>query len=127
MSDPTAGGVDEASTSAPELGGHGDTERAHVLLRLLRGALGGALVAGGVVLTVLPGPGLLLILVGLGILSVDYPAAARLRDRVLRHAAASGRHARAAARRILVLLLVVLLVTVVVTAALSALVVGALS
>jgi hypothetical protein len=41
----------------------------------------------GAALLVLPGPGIALILAGLGLLSLEFRWARRLRDRVLRHAA----------------------------------------
>ena len=44
--------------------------------------LGGVVILVGVVLLVLPGPGLLVIALGLAVLATEYPAARRLLDRV---------------------------------------------
>jgi uncharacterized protein (TIGR02611 family) len=44
--------------------------------------VGVALIAVGVVLLVLPGPGLLLMALGLAVLATEYPAAQRLLDRL---------------------------------------------
>lgn len=74
-----------------------ETARAHLLVRLARGGAGILLAGVGVALTVLPGPGVLLILAGLGILAIDYPFAARLRDRLL----TTGGHLAGRAGRIL--------------------------
>lgn len=54
------------------------------LRRLARTLAGGGLVAVGVALLVLPGPGLLLIAVGVSILAVDYLWARRLLHRIKR-------------------------------------------
>jgi hypothetical protein len=48
--------------------------------RVTVGLIGGALVLVGIVLLVLPGPGLLLVLAGLVVLSVEFPAAERYID-----------------------------------------------
>jgi hypothetical protein len=86
-----------------------ETARAHVLVRLVRGAAGIALTIVGVALTVLPGPGVLLILAGLGILAIDYPFAARLRDRLLTTGGHLAGRAGRILRRVLALLGVALL------------------
>jgi uncharacterized protein (TIGR02611 family) len=44
--------------------------------------VGVALIAAGIVLLVLPGPGLLLMALGLAVLATEYPAAQRLLDRL---------------------------------------------
>ena len=44
--------------------------------------VGVALIAAGVVLLVLPGPGLLVMALGLAVLATEYPAAQRLLDRL---------------------------------------------
>lgn len=44
--------------------------------------VGVTLIAVGIVLLVLPGPGLLLMAVGLAVLATEYPAAQRLLDRI---------------------------------------------
>lgn len=113
-----------------ETGAHEHDERdarAHLLIRLLRGAGGILVIAVGVALTVLPGPGVLLILGGLGLLAIDYPFAARLRDRLLhtgtQYAGTAGRILKRAVLRIalaaaitvsLVILLVAAIVVVLV-------------
>ncbi|MEY4009956.1 MAG: putative transrane protein [Actinomycetota bacterium] len=66
--------------------------RPHVLTRAVRIAGGTATTLTGVALLVLPGPGIVLIVAGLGILGKDIPMAARLQQRMMTHAkrAASG-------------------------------------
>lgn len=58
--------------------------------RAIIGLVGAALVVAGVVLLVLPGPGLLLVLAGLLILATEFPAVGRyvgpVRDRAMRAA-----------------------------------------
>lgn len=54
--------------------------RAHLLVRVGRICGGAAVLLAGLVLMVLPGPGLVLIIAGLTILAVDIPFARRLRD-----------------------------------------------
>ena len=44
--------------------------------------IGGLLIVVGAVLLVLPGPGLLVMAVGLAVLATEYPAAQRLLDRI---------------------------------------------
>lgn len=46
-------------------------------------ALGGAIVLVGLAMVVLPGPGLVLVPAGLGVLALEFDAARRLRDRLL--------------------------------------------
>jgi hypothetical protein len=87
--------------------------RAHVLLRLARGAVGLVLTLAGVTLTVLPGPGIPLILVGLSILALDYPYAAKLRDRLL----STGRNYAGRAGRILKRILGTIALLVLITSA----------
>lgn len=52
--------------------------------RILVTAVGGTVVATGVVLMPLPGPGTLIVAGGLSILSREYPAAGKALDRVKR-------------------------------------------
>jgi hypothetical protein len=60
-----------------------EAARSHIAIRVVR-VLGGALMTlCGVALTVLPGPGVVLILAGLSVLAVDVPYAARLRAQLL--------------------------------------------
>jgi uncharacterized protein (TIGR02611 family) len=58
--------------------------RAHVVLRMVRVVVGVIVVVIGVVLLAAPGPGLLVIALGLGLLAQDVPFAARLLERVRR-------------------------------------------
>ena len=57
--------------------------RSHIIVRLGRMFVGTVLLLAGVVMMVLPGPGLLAILAGLSILAVDVPFAARLHRHLL--------------------------------------------
>jgi hypothetical protein len=66
--------------------GHPQTQRqaeAHIITRVLRVVSGLAVCTAGVALTVLPGPGIPLLLAGLSILAVDVPFAAKLRTALL--------------------------------------------
>ncbi|MFM9132646.1 MAG: PGPGW domain-containing protein [Actinomycetota bacterium] len=69
-----------------------EPHRASVVTKAVRIAGGTATTLTGVALLVLPGPGLLLIVAGLGILGKDIPLAARMHQRAMTHAkrAASG-------------------------------------
>lgn len=69
-----------------------EPHRASVVAKAVRIAGGTAITLTGVALLVLPGPGLLLIVAGLGILGKDIPLAARMHQRAMTHAkrAASG-------------------------------------
>ena len=58
----------------------------HILVRALVMLGGLAAVAGGVALLVLPGPGIPLLAVGLGLLALEFEWADRLLSRVLVHA-----------------------------------------
>jgi len=89
--------VDQTPPPQPPDKARHDPARAHPLLRLLRTAGAVVTIAAGTALLVLPGPGIVLILAGLGLLAVDYPAAARLRDRLAAHGkATAGRAGRLA-------------------------------
>lgn len=55
------------------------------------GVVGGATVATGVALLVLPGPGLLVIAGGLAVLSKEFPSAGRLMERAKTAALRRGR------------------------------------
>jgi hypothetical protein len=57
-----------------------EAARAHLLIRAGRICGGAAILLTGIVLMVLPGPGLALIIAGLTILAIDVPFARRLRD-----------------------------------------------
>jgi hypothetical protein len=57
-----------------------DVARSHLVVRIGRMCGGVALLLAGLVLMVLPGPGLVLIIAGLSLLAVDVPFARRLRD-----------------------------------------------
>jgi len=57
-----------------------EAARSHLLIRLARICGGFALLLAGVVLMILPGPGLVLLIAGLSLLAVDIPFARRLRD-----------------------------------------------
>lgn len=60
--------------------------RSHLVVRIARVCAGTAVFVAGLILMVLPGPGLLLILAGLSILAVDIPFARRLRDVIVERA-----------------------------------------
>ncbi len=97
--------------------------RTHIALRVARGCAGALTVALGIALTVLPGPGILLILAGLGILAVDYPFAARLRDRLLEQSGKAAGRAGRIVKRLAVLGAALLVVGIVLVALVIALVV----
>ncbi len=52
--------------------------------KLVVGAIGGTVVAAGVVMLVTPGPGIVAILAGLGILASEFAAARRILNRLRR-------------------------------------------
>jgi hypothetical protein len=54
----------------------------HIVWRIIRVTIGALVTAGGVALLALPGPGLVVVAVGLGILAQDVPFARRLLDKV---------------------------------------------
>jgi uncharacterized protein (TIGR02611 family) len=56
--------------------------------------VGVVLIAVGAVLLVLPGPGLLIMAVGLAVLATEYPAAQRLLDRIKNSPPVAAVHAR---------------------------------
>jgi uncharacterized protein (TIGR02611 family) len=58
--------------------------RTHIMLRVVRIVAGVVVLILGVVLLAAPGPGLLVIALGLGLLAQDVPFAARLLERVRR-------------------------------------------
>ncbi len=74
----------DQSDSAEPVKGDADPD---LLRKVVVGAAGGALTAAGVVMLVTPGPGVLVTLGGLGILSTEFPIAQRalhgLRRRVI--------------------------------------------
>ena len=57
-----------------------EAARSHLLVRIARIGAGIAVLMAGLVLMVLPGPGLASIIVGLSILAIDIPFARRVRD-----------------------------------------------
>ncbi|GLZ07848.1 hypothetical protein Acsp03_53140 [Actinomadura sp. NBRC 104412] len=67
-------------------------------LRLLRKAgvaiAGIALIVAGLAMMVLPGPGIVALLAGLGLLGTEFPAARRLSDRLNAYARAAWRKVR---------------------------------
>ncbi len=56
--------------------------KAHILVRIGRILAGAALSFAGLAMMVLPGPGLVVLAMGLAILAIDVPFAARLLERV---------------------------------------------
>jgi hypothetical protein len=78
--------LEEAAIEAEfETGVHEDTveeAKRHILLRIVRITIGALVTAGGLALLALPGPGLVVVALGLGILAQDVPFARRLLDRV---------------------------------------------
>lgn len=60
-----------------------NSPRTVVLARkLFKGLVGGLIVLAGIVMLVTPGPGIVAILIGLGILATEFASARRIRDRV---------------------------------------------
>ena len=53
-----------------------------LFVRLVSGAAGAFLILAGIVMLVVPGPGVLAIVLGLGLIAPDVPFAARLLDRL---------------------------------------------
>lgn len=51
--------------------------QAHIAIRLVRMSVGATLCLGGLAMTVLPGPGLIVLAIGLGVLAQDIPWAER--------------------------------------------------
>ncbi len=80
----------------------GPRHRAHV--RLLRkiavAAAGSALIVAGVAMLVLPGPGVVAMLAGLGLLGTEFPTARRLSTRLNTHAKSAWHKARAGASQV---------------------------
>jgi uncharacterized protein (TIGR02611 family) len=52
--------------------------------KIIKGIIGGLITLIGVVMLVTPGPGILAILIGLGILATEFPSARRLLNRLRR-------------------------------------------
>ncbi len=63
--------------------------RSSLVRRAAVGSLGGALCATGVVMMVLPGPGVLMLFLGLAVLSREYPWARRSLERISSRAVAA--------------------------------------
>ena len=76
-----------------------EASRASVVTRAVRIVGGTATTLTGVALLVLPGPGLLLIVAGLGILGKDIPLAARMHQRAMEHAKRAANGAAGGLRR----------------------------
>jgi uncharacterized protein (TIGR02611 family) len=79
--------VDEAVAAEYETGKREETEaeaKRHLLVRVARMTAGVVILILGVIMLVVPGPGLLAIAVGLGLLAQDVPFAARLLENVRR-------------------------------------------
>ena len=72
----------------------GEPGRSSVAARALRIVGGSATTLTGLALLVLPGPGIVLIVAGLGILGRDIPLAARLQRRLIEHAKRAANGAR---------------------------------
>ncbi|MFG2243709.1 PGPGW domain-containing protein [Spirillospora sp. NPDC048823] len=72
--------------------------RHRVPVRLLRkigvAVVGAGLIAAGVAMLVLPGPGIVAILAGLGLLGTEFPRARRISERVNGYARAAWRQVR---------------------------------
>lgn len=66
--------------------------------RILVSLVGGAFVAAGLAMLVLPGPGILVVAIGFAILGTEYAWAARALERTKSAAAQAGRTARRTAR-----------------------------
>ena len=62
-----------------------DGNNSHVAVRALRIVGGSTTTLMGLALMVLPGPGIPLVIIGLGLLAKDIPIAARMHARVLHH------------------------------------------
>jgi hypothetical protein len=83
---------------------HPETQRqakAHIIVRVSRVVSGIAVCAAGVALTVLPGPGIPLLLAGLSILAVDIPFAAKLRTALLARTSKVTKHLPRAVKLVL--------------------------
>ena len=76
-----------------------EASRASVVTRAVRIVGVTATTLTGVALLVLPGPGIVLIVAGLGILGKDIPVAARLHERMMMHAKRAASGAANGARR----------------------------
>lgn len=61
--------------------------------------VGGALVAGGLAMLVLPGPGILVVAIGFAVLGTEYAWAAAALERTKRTAQRAGDYAKRAVRR----------------------------
>ncbi len=77
-----------------------ETSRASVVTKAVRIVGGTATTLTGVALLVLPGPGIVLIVAGLGILGKDIPMAARLHQRVMTRARRAASGAASGARKL---------------------------
>lgn len=67
--------------------------------RILVLAIGLALVAGGLAMLVLPGPGILVVIAGLAVLATEFVWAERMLDRAKRHATKAKERAASSWRR----------------------------
>lgn len=85
--------------TSPQRGGRAGSASRRTLRRVGVGTAGGLLVVVGVVLLVLPGPGLLVIAAGLAVLATEFTWAKRLLVRVRARIAAARSGVRRRARR----------------------------
>ena len=76
-----------------------EPNRTSLVTKTVRIVGGTATTLTGVALLVLPGPGIVLIVAGLGILGKDIPVAARLHERMMTHAKRAASGAANGARR----------------------------
>ena len=76
-----------------------EPKRTSLVTKTVRIVGGTATTLTGVALLVLPGPGIVLIVAGLGILGKDIPVAARLHQRMMTHAKRAASGAANGARR----------------------------
>ena len=72
----------------------------HPLRWIMAACVGGTLVVVGLLLLVLPGPGIPILILGLLVLATEFAWAEMLLRRVRQHGAGAGRMAREAARRV---------------------------
>ncbi|TDD32814.1 hypothetical protein E1287_21490 [Actinomadura sp. KC06] len=82
--------------SPPEAGRRGPFR---LVRKVAVGIAGAAMILAGVVMLVLPGPGIVAILAGLGLLGTEFPTARRISRRLNGHARTAWHKVRTAARR----------------------------
>ena len=69
--------------------------------RIAVSVVGGALVLGGIAMLVLPGPGMIVVVIGFAVLATEYVWAATALEHTKRVAAKGGEIAKGAARKVL--------------------------